>query len=69
VTPEKAGGKRKRAKKEDTSWSSGRYLNDDESDSDDDDGTGLGMSGGISVGMGGLGVVGRGSKRERGTRQ
>jgi len=69
VTPEKAGGKRKRAKKEDTSWSSGRYLNDDESDSDDDDGTGLGMSGGISVGMGGLGVVGRGSKRERGARQ
>ncbi|KAF9524197.1 hypothetical protein CPB83DRAFT_620424 [Crepidotus variabilis] len=62
---EKAGSKRKRAKKDYVEESG--TLSD--SDSDDDDGDGLGMTGQISVGMGGLGVVGRGrGRREKGSR-
>ncbi|KAF8804042.1 hypothetical protein BYT27DRAFT_7194756 [Phlegmacium glaucopus] len=59
--PEKTGHKRKRVKKnEPAQWSGGGYGGG-ESDSDsEDDGSNQGMGGGISVGMGGLGVVGKG---------
>jgi hypothetical protein len=64
VPPEKTGSKRKRPKKDD------RVVQDDAtlsySDSEDDDP--LAMTGQIRVGMGGLGVVGRGGRRERGSR-
>jgi len=54
--PEKTGHKRKRAKKnEPAQWSS--TGGDSDSDSEDDEG------GGISVGMGGLGVVGKGGTK------
>ncbi|KAF8197113.1 hypothetical protein BJ912DRAFT_954814 [Pholiota molesta] len=57
--PEKAGVKRKRVKKNESP---------DVDDDDDDDETGLGMSGRMTVGLGGLGVpTGRG-KREKGSR-
>jgi len=55
----KAGSKRKRQKRDDV-----QEVGDlSETESDEDDG--IGMSGGISVGMGGLGVPGKGGKREK----
>ena len=54
--PEKTGRKRKRVKKNETAQLSGAGGEGD-SDSDEDEG----MVGGISVGMGGLGVVGKGT--------
>ena len=52
--PEKTGHKRKRVKKNEPAQLSGGGS---DSDSEDDEG----MAGGISVGMGGLGVVGKGT--------
>lgn len=54
--PEKTGHKRKRVKKNEPAKLSGGGRESD-SDSEDDEG----MAGGISVGMGGLGVVGKGT--------
>lgn len=54
--PEKTGHKRKRAKKNEPAQLSGGGGESD-SDSEEDEG----MAGGISVGMGGLGVVGKGT--------
>ncbi|KAF8907043.1 hypothetical protein CPB84DRAFT_1744830 [Gymnopilus junonius] len=64
-----AGVKRKRAKRNDSPEhpSQGRAqaegASDSESDSDDDD-SGLAMTGAIGVGLGGLGVVRKGGKRD-----
>jgi hypothetical protein len=70
--PEKAGVKRKRVKKNESPEVSGfggeGDFDSDSDDDDDDDETGLGMSGRMTVGLGGLGVpTGRG-KREKGSR-
>ena len=54
--PEKTGHKRKRLKKNEPAQLSGGGGESD-SDSEEDEG----MAGGISVGMGGLGVVGKGT--------
>jgi hypothetical protein len=53
--PEKTGHKRKRRRNEPAQLSGGGGDNDSDSEEDE------GMAGGISVGMGGLGVVGKGT--------
>ncbi|KAF5319239.1 hypothetical protein D9619_008702 [Psilocybe cf. subviscida] len=61
----KTSAKRKRFKKNDAPQE-GSYGGDSDSDSEDDF-DGLGMSGRIEVGLGGLGVVGKG-KKDKGSR-
>ena len=61
LSSRKVSSKRKRQKRNDVQEAS----NLSGMDSDEDDETGFGMSGGISVGMGGLGVLGKGGKREK----
>jgi hypothetical protein len=62
----KTNAKRKRFKKNDSPQEGSYGGGDSESDSDDDL-DGLGMSGRIEVGLGGLGVVGKG-KKDKGSR-
>ncbi|KAF9483715.1 hypothetical protein BDN70DRAFT_891600 [Pholiota conissans] len=66
---DKGGVKRKRAKKnESPDVSAFGGGEDSDTDSDDDDETGLGMSGRMTVGLGGLGVPAGRGKRNKGAR-